>query len=750
MKKRPLVVLSILLSLILTASACSKGPRPHYSRADRLRFIKMHGLDKLPASDIPLEVNERVIAWMDYFSGSGARHFRRYLERSGKYIPMMHSVLREYGLPKDLVYVAMIESGFNTHARSHASAVGPWQFIRSTARRYGLRVDSWVDERRDPVKSTHAAARYLRDMYREFGHWYLAMAGYNAGEGRVARAIRESGSKNFWVHADPSKKYLKAETRDYVPKYIAAHIMAKMPKEFGFGNVNYQKPDEYEIVTVPSQTDLEVIAKCAGTDRFYIEQLNPEIRLAATPPGVRNYKLRLPKGKKERFLVAYAKVPREERIKLVVHRVKRREKLSTIARKYGVSTRALARANGISRKARVRTGTELIIPIGAAYKTRVARYGGSGGGGRKSVIRYKVRSGDTVGGIARRYGVTVKQIKRWNKLNKRGTIRIGQRLKIYTRRGGGTRVARRGSKSRGGGDVSYHRVRSGETLWTIANKYDVSVSDLRRWNNIKGNRIKPKQKLMVRSGASPTPTASTGEKLALNTASGESGTHVLAEGQTLGHVAEMYGVSTKDIMRWNNIKNPRRVRAGKKLVIKGGGKKAPAAASAPTTTTTTTATTKATTTEVATKGSGSKKASSSPGSYVLAEGQTLGHVAEMYGVSTKDLMRWNNIKNPRRVRAGRKLVIKGGTKRKAVSTAPAKKTRNLALAPKESIDEPVEDIAPPTKPTPTKSTTYKIKSGDSLWTIARKHNVSVSDIKKWNGMGESNKIKPGQKIVIKK
>ncbi len=746
MKKRFVCIAIACVSATLIASACTgkRGPR-HYTRAERLRFIKEHHLDKLPRSDVPLEVNERVVAWMDYFSGSGERHFSRYLARSGRYVPMMQDILRKHGLPQDLVYIALIESGFNTHAQSHAAAVGPWQFIKGTGRRYGMRIDAWVDERRDPVKSTHAAARYLKDLYREFSHWYLAMAAYNAGEGRVRHAIADSGSRNFWVHADSSKKYLRAETRDYVPKYIAANIMAKMPREFGFGEVDYWEPQEYDIVHIPSQTDLDVAAKCAGARRSELEELNPELSLGATPPNVTQYALRIPKDRKEQFRVAYAKVPKEERVKLVVHHVRRGERLISIARKYGVSSRALARANGIGRRARLRTGTQLIIPIGAAYKVRMASLD-EGGGDKKSTkkLTHKVRKGDTVGGIAHKYGVTVSQLKQWNGLNKRGTIRVGQRLKIYR-----ATYASAESKSTAGkgGTAGSHRVRPGETLWTIARTYDVSVSDLKDWNNLEGNRIKPGQKLAVRTPAtsSMTSTADVPAAPSASSTSGGPATHTLAEGQTLGHVAEMYGVSSKDIMRWNGIKDPRRVRAGTKLVIKGGGTKAPSVS------TLSPSPAEASTEKVAAIAPAAPRGSGASGTHVLAEGQTLGHVAEMYGVSSKDIMRWNGIKDPRRVRAGTKLVIKGG----AEPAVEPQSEESSDVAPEATAPTPAPSpAAQQSQAAPSMSTgvtkTYRIKSGDSLWSIARQHGVSVSDIKRWNGMGESNKIKPGQKIVIKK
>ena len=263
--------------------------------ADSAQFIREHNLNALPRFDIPMVINDRVVAWMEYFQGAGRRHFTRYLKRSGRYLPLMRQILIEEGLPQDLVYIAMIESGFNMHARSRANAVGSWQFIRATGRRYGMRADGWVDERRDPYRATRAAASYFRDLYGEFGDWYLAMAAYNAGEGRVRKAIRTTGSRNFW-HIARHHRALHAETRDYVPKFIAAAIIAKMPDRFGFAEVVLDQPVEFETGKVETQTDLAVIAKCAGVGRDAVFDLNPHLVRGATPPGARHYKIRLPTG----------------------------------------------------------------------------------------------------------------------------------------------------------------------------------------------------------------------------------------------------------------------------------------------------------------------------------------------------------------------------------------------------------------------------------------------------------------------
>lgn len=314
-----------LALLSLASSSCASSSQP-LVKAKPIRVPTLPQLlaFKLQKPVIHPEISEQVDSWIEHFSKTGAKHFRRYLERSGRYIPLMQEILQSHSLPNDLVYIALIESGFNPHARSRADAVGPWQFIASTGRRYGLRIDSWVDERRDPVKSTHAAARYLKDLYDEFHDWNLAMAAYNAGEGSVRGAIDESGSRDFWVHADPRENYLTAETRDYVPKYIAAKIIAKAPGKYGFGDIAYQRPHAYETVEIPSQTDLGVIATCAGVPLADIEELNHALKRGTTPPGAINYEIRIPNGKKEAFLVAYNNISKEERTGQAVYRVKKK------------------------------------------------------------------------------------------------------------------------------------------------------------------------------------------------------------------------------------------------------------------------------------------------------------------------------------------------------------------------------------------------------------------------------------------
>jgi membrane-bound lytic murein transglycosylase D len=248
--------------------------------------------------DMPIQVNKEVRNYIYYFSTDRKALFTRYLSRSSRYLPMIKKVFAEYGLPEDLAYLAMIESGFTNKARSHANAVGMWQFIRGTGVRYGLTVDSAVDERRDPEKATNAAARYLLDLYKQFGSWYLAAASYNCGEGRVQKEINRNGDlKNYW---ELSSNYcLPTETKNYVPQMIAATIIAKNPAKYGFKNIPYQAPLKYETVKLTESTSLQAAAVAATTNHEEISDLNPELLRDSTPAGT--YVLKIPPGKKEAF-----------------------------------------------------------------------------------------------------------------------------------------------------------------------------------------------------------------------------------------------------------------------------------------------------------------------------------------------------------------------------------------------------------------------------------------------------------------
>lgn len=301
--------------------------------------------------DVPIHINRQVKAYLVYFSTERKNIIRKYLARSTRYLPMIREIFQEHGLPEDLAYLAMIESGFNPHAYSHAAACGMWQFIRGTGLRYGLDIDNYVDERRDPEKSTHAAAKYLLDLYKQFGSWYLAAASYNCGEGRVQRELDNSNHKNFWELA--GNQCLPNETQNYVPQMIAATLIAKNPEKFGFKGVPYLPPLQYDKVRVDETTSLVAAAVACKVSLEDIEILNPELRRGITPPGLGFYTLKVPKGTADAFArnIMVARIEHPAVVKSYQQTARKTYQRSN-GRKYAVS-KAGKRRNAVSKN----TGT---------------------------------------------------------------------------------------------------------------------------------------------------------------------------------------------------------------------------------------------------------------------------------------------------------------------------------------------------------------------------------------------------------
>jgi len=397
--------------------------------------------------DIPVEMNDAVVAYIRFFQTDAREHFSKWLTRSTRYIPMMRKVLEREGLPLDTVYLAMIESGFSAYAYSFAKAAGPWQFVVGTSRRYGLLTDFWVDERRDPYKSTIAASKYLKELKARFhGDWYLAWAGYNAGEGKISRAIRKEKTTDFWRMMGRGRT-LRAETKHYVPKLIAAALIAKHPERFGF-HVDYDQPRDFEEVRVPDATDLHVVAKAAGITFEELRDLNPELRRFCTPPG--GYTLRLPQAKREAFLAEYEKLDAKDRLSFTEHRVEKGEPLGKIARAYGVTEAAILRTNGIRSYRQIKPGRMLVIPMAGASRgmlagsqledrrargrmqLRAAPPDPAPAAKRAPGTLYTVKAGDTLWTIAAKFSTTVDKLRRLNGLSGRRAraLQVGQTIAV--------------------------------------------------------------------------------------------------------------------------------------------------------------------------------------------------------------------------------------------------------------------------------------------------------------------------------
>jgi membrane-bound lytic murein transglycosylase D len=460
----------------------------------------------------------------------------QYLSRSTRYLPMMKNVLRENGLPEDLVYISLIESGFSPQAHSHSNAVGYWQFMRATGRRFGLKVDPFIDDRRDPVLSTRAAAEYFKSLYGLFGSWHLALSAYNVGENRVKRAVTKYYTRDFW-QLIAKRRSLPAETKQYVPKFIAATLIAKDPAKYGFKDIQFEDPLSYDTVSLQSSISITKLASNLGVDPEELKLLNPKFRSDFVPINSGDETVvRIPVGKGADALAA------------------------------------------------------LSLSVTSQPKVLRAEY-----------YFYKIHNGDNLSTIAHKNHTTVSTLRRLNELSNRVLLRVGQSLKVPDPGGEGIHYVTEEDAQTGsikpasvqiGGD-DFHIVRRGENLSSIAHRYGVSVEDLKRLNNLTSRAlIRKGQKLRVRPESTPKSaaqkkspnafaqfrsrsTATTSKarlvqnelpKSAHKTA-GMSRRHVVRRGETLYDVSKRYGVALNRLAKANNLRVNYRVMAGEKLLI---------------------------------------------------------------------------------------------------------------------------------------------------------------------------------------
>ena len=422
---------------------------------------------------IPLVINSQVESYIRYFQGKGRKGFNIWLKRYVQYRDLMMPILEEKDLPEELIVVSMIESGLDPKAVSRAKAVGLWQFMYSTGKQYGLERNWYIDERQDPIKSTEAAAKYFKDLYKEFDNWYLVLAAYNTGPGRVNRALKLHETSDYWQLYS-----LPKDTKNYIPYFLSSAIILRDPEKYGF-KIPKSNPLRYDEVTIEKSADLTVLAKAAGTKRSTIQRLNPELRQPATPSNG-PYKLNIPYGKKDSFYKKFNALPDEQKfaVQKVEHRVRKGENLISIASKYRVSVADLQTINNINNINRLSIGQRLKIPVkGGVYSNYPEK------------IIYKVKSGDTLGHIAEQYNTRAAEIRKWNNMGNSSNIYPNQKLSLFV-------------KSKADKDTpikNVYIVKSGDTLSSIADKYNIKLSKIREWNNMKSNsyRIYPGQKLTL-------------------------------------------------------------------------------------------------------------------------------------------------------------------------------------------------------------------------------------------------------------
>jgi membrane-bound lytic murein transglycosylase D len=458
----------------------------------------------------PMIINKEIIHYIHFYQTSGRKFFKYALSRSERYIPMIKKVFKKLGLPNDLAYLAMVESGFSPTAYSYAGASGMWQFIPSTGRIFGLTINWWVDERRNPVESTYAAGEYLKDLFNKFGSWYLAAAAYNSGELTIERALSLYPGGDFWTISQNRPYLLPGQTRRYVPKIIAAAIIAKDPQNFGFHNIDYKKPIKFKQVNVPYSASLYNLAKCIGISEYMLHKMNPELLRNATPPDDPGFMLNIPAKDYGRFIKNFKYV-----------------------KKYAVKQPRI---------------------VYTAYSRP------------KNNTVYTVEPGDTLLGIASKYGVPLGTIERYNGLNNYSILKVGERITIPGT--AGSRISYAGTgKNYGNAGLTYIIVKPGMTLWSISQKFHVSLNFIKNINHIRGNDIRLGEKIFLKGGGNPNIKYSyIGNGGPKKTEAGLLHYRVKF-GDSLYAISSKFHENVKNIMAANNIKNPNSIYPGEVLKI---------------------------------------------------------------------------------------------------------------------------------------------------------------------------------------
>lgn len=583
---------------------------------------------------VPLVYHDRVKLFIDFYAVRRRDFTLRVMQRKNLYFPLFEKILAEYGMPDELKYLAIIESALIPTARSRVGAQGLWQFMPATGRQFGLKQTSYIDERQDPEQATRAACQYLKQLYGMFGSWELAISSYNCGPGNVRKAVRRSGYRNsFWG----IYQHLPRETRSYLPQFVAMMYVLNYAEEHHLIQDQPDYPIPASTVYVSGKVDLGLLGDELNICPEDLLLLNPSLKLGMVPPYAENYPLQLPNARYGEFL-------------------DRRQEILAIASQGNTYTSSIFGANG----------------------SPDPRYDGT--------YYHIVRKGESLLKAAGHNGVTVEQLKEWNRLSNE-RVYPGQKLLVYT----GSQQRPKTTSSTG--NYEYHRVRSGEVLGSIARKYRVYVSQIKAWNGLRGDNIYVGQRLRIKAPKGASSSSKTASTVKPSTPPKGATQYTVRSGDALGEIASKHGISVTNLRAWNNISG-NTIYPGQKLwVVNKTTASTPVAATSSSTT---------------------------PSYHTVRNGETLSEIAVKYNLSVKYIQGLNSLSGVN-IKVGQRLKLKG-----SMETFSKEGTSSNATA----------------------SSTYIVKSGDSLWTIASKFSTTVTQLKSLNGIS-SSQLKVGQKLKIK-
>ncbi|MEI7811765.1 MAG: LysM peptidoglycan-binding domain-containing protein [Ignavibacteria bacterium] len=649
-------------------------------------------------SDFPLEINSYVESYIDIYSKGKFRYLmERWLPRTGKYFPMMAKIFEEEKVPSQLIFLSMVESGLNPTARSTAKAVGLWQFMATTGNMYGLNSGVYFDERRNPEKATRAAAKYLKTLYGMFGDWYLAMAAYNCGEGKIKRVLDRTGGHTFW----DIRNNIPTETRDYVPQFIAVSVIASNPAKFGFEKVLFQKPLEFETYPVKDLIDLKILASCARVSVETLQELNPELTQNCTPENSEGgYQLKLPKGSRALFASNIVKVPDEAKVQFSLHYVKKGETLPRVAKKYGISPVELAKINGLSNRSHLARGIALKIPVAGfnpadiAFNTDITPADDKSNNSKSTEAPYLVQSNTK--------NVSTEEVSTEEAVANSDEEQNSADIASIDSTEKSDVVIIPDEKA-----LVQYRVKKNDNITGIAGLFEIRSSDLRNWNNISyTERIRIGQTLNIyvpkdkKDYYASLDNQSTSEKHSVKSASINPSiswlNHKVRKDETLRSLAAKYKVSIAQLKMWNNIHGTK-LHIGSRIKVQSVENTRYIASNVKTNY----------------KRSGLTR-------YKVKRGDTIGELADRFNVSLDQLMKWNNLTD-NNIAVGKNLKIYGNETSGALGDNLAKQDGNLNH--------------------------HTVKTGETIGSIADKYNVSIADVKKWNKLN-SNKIQAGKSLKI--